>query len=202
MIRFSNPLSVLHALRGALVANRITRIVGILNGTTNYILTRMAEDGIDLGQALERAQALGFAEADPSADVSGLDVAHKLVILARHGLGTWVGLDTVEVEGIEAVSAQDVADARDRGAALKLVAEARLADDGPQLRVRPTLVPRNNPLSAVNDENNAVLVEGDFSGPLLFAGAGAGGRPTGSAVYADVVEIGRLHTPAPAVVRA
>ena len=187
-------IPVLHALRGALVANRISRVCGIVNGTTNFILTRMAKDDVAFEEALATAQELGFAEADPTADVSGLDAAQKLVILARHAFGCWLPARRVELEGIEHVTAQDVADAKRRGGALKLVAEARRLDDGEvTLRVGPTFVDAASPLFGIDDEMNAVLIEGDFAGPLLLAGRGAGARPTASAVYADLVEVARLR---------
>ncbi|HEY8485572.1 MAG TPA: homoserine dehydrogenase [Longimicrobiales bacterium] len=189
----AGAIPVLHALRGALVANRIDRVQGIVNGTTNYILTRMAEDGLDFESALRQAQELGFAEADPSADVSGLDSAHKLVILARHAFGRWSSLDDVTVCGITGVTREQLLDAAREGQALKLVAEARRVDGEIQLRVGPTLVPADSPLARIRNEMNAVLIEGDFAGPLVFMGAGAGAFPTGSAVYADLVEVALSH---------
>ncbi|HEX7090986.1 MAG TPA: homoserine dehydrogenase [Longimicrobiales bacterium] len=187
-------IPVLHALRNALVANRITRVRGILNGTTNYILTRMAEDRLPLADALAKAQQLGFAEADPSADVSGLDAAQKLVILARHAFGRWIPLDAARIDGIERLTPGDVDDARRRGNVVKLVAEAACGDGGSvTLRVGPVEVPGSDPLAQVRDEVNAVTLEGDFAGPLTFIGRGAGSRPTGSAVFADLVELALLH---------
>lgn len=187
-------IPILHALRGALVANEIRRIRGIVNGTTNYILTRMARDGTSLAEALERAQALGFAEADPSADLSGTDAAQKLIILARHAFGTWVPESTVARQGIEDVTTREIEDAARGGGSLKLVAEAALGDDGtPSLRVAPTVLDADDPLAGIHDEMNAVVVDGDFAGPLLFAGRGAGAGPTGSAVYADLVEVAGIR---------
>lgn len=187
-------IPVLHALRGAFAANRITRISGIVNGTTNFILTRMSRDDVTFDEALATAQSLGYAEADPTADISGLDAAQKLVILARHAFGRWVPVDRVALEGIEHVTARDVADAKRSAGALKLVAEARLLDNGElELSVGPAVVPAGSPLSGIDDEMNAVLIEGDFAGPILLAGRGAGARPTASAVYADLVEVARLR---------
>jgi len=187
-------IPVLHALRGALVANRLTRVRGILNGTCNYILTRMAEDRLPLADALARAQELGYAEADPSADVSGTDAAQKLVILARHAFGRWLPLDAVRVEGIEQITLGDVDDALRRGNVVKLIAEASRNDDGAiSLRVAPVEIPATDALAQVRDEVNAVTLEGDFAGPLTFIGRGAGSRPTGSAVFADLVELALLH---------
>lgn len=185
-------IPILHALRGALVANRIDRVRGIVNGTTNYILTRMAEDRLDLGAALADAQAKGFAEADPTADVSGLDAAQKLVILARHAFGRWPVLDRATVEGIGAVTPEAIEDAERRGRRIKLIAEAvRDGNDEPTLWVAPIELDRDEPLAAVQGVMNAIQVTGDFAGPLLFGGPGAGGRPTASAVVADIVELAR-----------
>jgi len=187
-------IPVLHALRGALVANRITRVRGILNGTCNYILTRMAEDRLPLEDALARAQELGYAEADPSADVSGMDAAQKLVILARHAFGRWLPVESVCVEGIEGLTLDAVDDALRRGCVIKLIAEATRDDDGVvSLRVAPVEIPATDALAQVRDEVNAVTLEGDFAGPLTFIGRGAGSRPTGSAVFADLVELALLH---------
>ena len=187
-------IPVLHALRGALVANRLTRVRGILNGTCNYILTRMAEDRLPLADALARAQELGYAEADPSADVSGADAAQKLVILARHAFGRWLPPEAVCVEGIEALTLDAVDDALRRGCVVRLIAEAvRDDDDSVSLRVAPVELPATDALAQVRDEVNAVTLEGDFAGPLTFIGRGAGSRPTGSAVFADLVELALLH---------
>ncbi|HEX6965534.1 MAG TPA: homoserine dehydrogenase [Gemmatimonadaceae bacterium] len=182
-------IPVLHAIRGALVGNRITRVCGIVNGTTNYILTRMAHDALSFADALAQAQALGFAEADPGDDLSGLDAAHKLVILVHQAMGRWVCVERVAREGIERVTASDIARARARGAVIKLVADAALEDGAaPRLRVGPTELPVDHPLAKVDGEQNAVLLESDFAGPLFFTGRGAGARPTGSAVYGDLIE--------------
>jgi homoserine dehydrogenase len=182
-------IPVLHAMRGALMGNRITRVCGIVNGTTNYILTRMTRDALSFSDALAQAQALGFAEADPHDDVSGQDAAHKLVILVHQATGRWVPVERVARDGIENVTSSDIAQARARGAVIKLVAEAMLEDGAaPRLRVGPTELPANHPLATVDGEQNAMLLESDFAGPLFFAGRGAGARPTGSAVYGDLAE--------------
>jgi homoserine dehydrogenase len=173
-------IPVIHTLRGTLKGNRITRIRGILNGTTNFMLTRMSAEGISFDEALREAQAKGFAEADPSADVSGLDTAQKLVILVRHAIGYWVPVECVEREGIENVRPEP-------GEVYKLIAEAVLTDGSLRLRVGPQKLAPSDPMAHVNDENNAVLIEGDFAGSLTFIGRGAGALPTGSAVYDDIV---------------
>ena len=173
-------IPLIHTLRGTLKGNRITRIRGILNGTTNFILTRMSADGMPFEDALREAQRRGFAEADPSADVSGLDAAQKLVILVRHAFGSWVPVECVERTGIEDVRPE-------RGEVFKLIAEAVLTDGSLRLRVSPQRLASTDPMAHVNDENNAVLIEGDFAGSLTFIGRGAGALPTGSAVYDDIV---------------
>ncbi|HSY80925.1 MAG TPA: homoserine dehydrogenase [Gemmatimonadaceae bacterium] len=173
-------IPLIHTLRGTLKGNRITRIRGILNGTTNFILTRMSTDGMSFDEALREAQRRGFAEADPSADISGLDAAQKLVILARHAFGYWVPVECVERTGIEDVRPE-------QGEVFKLIAEAVLTDGSLRLRVGPQRLASTDPMAHVNDENNAVLIEGDFAGSLTFIGRGAGALPTGSAVYDDIV---------------
>lgn len=173
-------IPLIHTLRGTLKGNRITRIRGILNGTTNFMLTRMSADGMSYDEALREAQQKGFAEADPGADVSGLDTAQKLVILVRHAFGYWVPVECVERMGIEEVRPE-------RGDIIKLIAEAALTDGSLRLRVGPQKLASSDPMAHVNDENNAVLIEGDFAGSLTFIGRGAGALPTGSAVYDDIV---------------
>jgi len=173
-------IPLIHTLQGTLKGNRITRIRGILNGTTNFMLTRMSADSMSFEEALREAQRRGFAEADPSADVSGLDAAQKLVILVRHAFGYWVPVECVERTGIENVRPE-------HGEVYKLIAEAVLADGSLRLRVSPQRLASSDPMAHVNDENNAVLIEGDFAGSLTFIGRGAGALPTGSAVYDDIV---------------
>jgi homoserine dehydrogenase len=185
-------IPLIHTLKGTLVGNRITRVAGILNGTTNFILTRMADDGVAFGAALADAQSRGFAEADPSADVSGLDAAQKLVILVRHAFGRWVPVECVERQGIERLTADDVIEARQAGDVIKLVAEAVLTEGSMRLSVAPRRLPGSHALAQVRDEYNAVQIEGDFAGSLTFIGRGAGGHPTGSAVYDDLVAAARM----------
>ena len=184
-------IPLIHTLRGTLVGNRITRVMGILNGTTNFILTRMGDDGVSFAAALADAQARGFAESDPSSDVSGLDAAQKLVILARHAFGRWVPVECVARSGIADLTPGDVLEARQNGEVIKLVAEAVLGDDSMRLSVAPRRLPANHALAHVRDEYNAVQIEGDFAGSLTFIGRGAGGHPTGSAVYDDLVATAR-----------
>lgn len=173
-------IPLIHTLRGTLVGNRVTRIRGILNGTTNFVLCRMADASLTFAEALGEAQRRGFAEADPSADVSGLDAAQKLVILVRHAFGQWVPVECVDREGIDGLQPE-------AGETYKLIAEAVLNDGSLRLRVGPQRVAPSDPMAHVKDENNAVLIEGDFAGSLTFIGRGAGALPTGSAVYDDIV---------------
>ncbi|WP_083521145.1 homoserine dehydrogenase [Alicyclobacillus kakegawensis] len=182
-------IPLIRPLKESLTANDITDLKGILNGTTNYILTRMTETRAEFADALREAQDLGYAEADPSSDVDGLDAARKLAILASIAFHTQVRLEDVEVEGIRSVSARDVQYAQELGAVIKLLATA--TDRGGQLalRVRPTLVPQDHPLASVSDSYNALFVRGDASGDLMFFGRGAGSLPTASAVVGDLIEV-------------
>lgn len=185
----AGAIPILNALRGPLVGNRVRAIAGVLNGTTNYILTRMAGDHLSLEDALAEAQARGYAEADPTADISGLDSARKLVILSRHAFGHWVKLEQVPVKGITDVTPEHLAHAAMHGGTVKLLGRARQLPDGTvEMSVEPSVVPASDPLGQVRNETNAVVLETDLAGPLVFMGAGAGGLPTASAVYADVVD--------------
>src|SRR5207302_6513742 len=180
---------VIQPLRESLAANRFHEVVGILNGTTNYILTKMAVEGWELGRALEDAQRLGFAEADPAADIEGDDAAAKLAILTTIAFGTEVHLDEVYREGIRRVSAQDIRFAEELGFVIKLLAIAREHGGKIEARVHPALLPRSHPLAAIGNELNAVFVRGDAVGEVMFVGRGAGGGPTASAVVADLIDI-------------
>lgn len=187
---------VVKGLREGASANAVRSLSGILNGTCNYILSTMESTGADFGETLAEAQELGFAEADPSFDIEGVDAAHKIAILAAIGFGTRPDFANVACEGIERVRADDIEQARSLGFVVRLVAMADCDTNGggaPRLlqRVRPCLVPRGHPLSAVTGPTNAVVAEGDFAGRLLFQGAGAGDGPTASAVVADIVDIAR-----------
>ncbi|MEO0984368.1 MAG: homoserine dehydrogenase [Cyanobacteria bacterium J06639_14] len=190
-------IPVIQPLKQALCVNRIHAVTGIVNGTTNYILTRMQSEGGDFGPILEDAQTLGYAEADPTADVDGLDAADKIAILASLAFGGRIKLSEVYCEGIRHVSAADIAYAERLGFVIKLLAIARrdtcpVSDevlDQLQLRVHPTLVPKHHPLASVNDVYNAILVEGDPIGQVMFFGPGAGAGPTASAVVSDILNI-------------
>jgi homoserine dehydrogenase len=175
-------------LRESLAGDRIRRVMGIVNGTTNYILTRMTEDGASFGDALADAQALGFAEPDPTADVEGFDAAAKAAIIASIAFGARVVAGDVYREGITSVTAADIASARDLGYVVKLLAIAEEIDGEIAVRVHPTMVPERHPLAAVRESFNAVFIEGDAVGELMFYGRGAGGAPTASAVLGDLVD--------------
>jgi homoserine dehydrogenase len=184
-------LPVIQLLKESLAANRIREITGILNGTTNYILTKMAEEGWEFGRALEDTQRRGFAEADPTDDVDGHDAAAKLAILATVAFHTPVRADAVYREGIRRVTPQDIQFAHELGFTVKLLAIAREEAGRVEARVHPTLVPRTHPLAAIRDEFNAVFVRGDAAGEVMVVGRGAGGQPTASAVVADLIDIAR-----------
>lgn len=184
-------IPIIKGLREGLVANRIESIYGILNGTSNYILTRMHQDELEFGQALKEAQAKGFAEADPTLDVGGGDAAHKLTILASIASSGFVSYQDLYVEGITSITKLDINFAKSFGYTIKLLAIYRLMDGRLDLRVHPTLVPNTHLLAAVSNELNAVFVKGDFVGNTMFYGPGAGERPTGSAIVSDLVDLSR-----------
>ena len=200
-------IPVIQPLKHSLSANRINRILGIVNGTTNYILTEMAAEGSDFADVLAEAQQLGYAEADPTADVDGFDAADKIVILAETAFGEQVELEYVHREGIGKVSALDIGYAERLGFAIKLLAIAQdspATPDSLEVRVHPTLVPKDHPLASINGVNNAILVEGEPIGQVMFFGPGAGGGATASAVVSDIMNIagilqtcGRTETPHP-----
>lgn len=189
----AGAIPLLRPLGDSLAGDRVRRVMGIVNGTTNYILTRMDEEGADYAEVLADAQALGYAEADPTADVAGHDAAAKAAILASLAFHTRVTLDDVSCEGIEHVTAEDVAAARELGFVIKLLAIADMTADGTGIcvRVHPTMVPRTHPLAAVRGAFNAVFVEADAAGQVMFYGQGAGGEPTASAVLGDLVTAAR-----------
>ncbi|MHB8834928.1 MAG: homoserine dehydrogenase [Candidatus Methylomirabilia bacterium] len=184
-------IPIIRGLREGLAANRIQSMHGIINGTTNYILSRMTDEGLEYASVLKKAQELGFAEADPTLDVEGHDAAHKLAILASLAFGTRVRLDQVHTEGIGRVTKVDIAYARELGYVIKLLAIAKDAGGAIEVRVHPTLVPARFLLATVGGAFNAVYVRGDAVGPTLFYGLGAGSLPTASAVVADVMEMAR-----------
>jgi homoserine dehydrogenase len=185
-------IPVVRPLRESLLGEPVERVIGIVNGTTNYILTRMTESGADYSEALAEAQALGYAEADPTADVEGLDAAAKIAIVATIAFGAEVTGADVSTEGITGITATDIAFASRRGLVVKLVAIAERLDgpDGVEIsaRVHPVLVPHHHPLASVRDSFNAVFIQGAAVGDLMFYGRGAGGAPTASAVLGDLVD--------------
>ncbi|ERN41797.1 Homoserine dehydrogenase [Rubidibacter lacunae KORDI 51-2] len=187
-------IPTIQPLKHALSVNRIRRVLGIVNGTTNYILTRMATEGADFAEVLADAQRLGYAEADPTADVDGLDAADKIAILAAIAFSDRVKLDDIHCEGIRQIGATDIGYAERLGFAIKLLAIAQREagntnDDALQVRVHPTLVPREHPLASINGVNNAIFIEGDPIGEVMLFGPGAGAGPTASAVVADLVSL-------------
>jgi len=184
-------IPVIKALREGLAGNRIFRVAGILNGTCNYILTVMREEGKDFADVLADAQALGYAEADPSFDIDGVDAAHKLAILAALAFGRRVDFGAVHIEGIRRISALDISFAEELGYRIKLLGIAREISGGVEVRVHPAMVPKGALLAAVEGVFNAVLVEGDFAGTIFLQGRGAGAGPTASAVVADLIDLSR-----------
>ncbi len=187
-------IPVIKALREGLAANRILSVAGILNGTCNYILTRMTNEGSDFAAVLADAQRLGYAEVDPSFDIDGVDAAHKLAILAALAFGRPVAFDAVHVEGIRGVSALDIGFAGELGYRIKLLGIARATDGGVAARVHPCLVPVAAPLARVDGVFNAVVIEGDTVGRVMLEGRGAGAGPTASAVVADLIDLARGRT--------
>ncbi|MDH6169900.1 homoserine dehydrogenase [Variovorax boronicumulans] len=185
-------IPIIKALREGLVANRIEWVAGIINGTTNFILSKMRDEGLDFAAALAEAQALGYAEADPAFDIEGIDAAHKLTLLAANAFGTPVRFADVQVEGITALQGVDVACAEQLGYRIKLLGIARRREEGVELRVQPALVPAAHLMAHVNGSMNAVMVKGDASGVTMYYGAGAGSEQTASAVIADLVDVTRL----------
>lgn len=184
-------IPIVKALREGLAANKISRVYGILNGTSNYILTAMRLYGREFGDVLAEAQALGYAEADPSFDVDGVDAAHKLSILASVAFGCEVDFGSVHMEGIRHVSLTDIKFAEELGYRIKLLGIARRNELGIEQRVHPCMVPLEDPIAHVDDVFNAVVVDGDFVDTTMYEGRGAGAGPTASAVVADLVDIAR-----------
>ncbi|MGD0558871.1 MAG: homoserine dehydrogenase [Streptosporangiaceae bacterium] len=184
-------IPLLRPLRESLAGDRVRRVLGIVNGTTNFILDQMDSAGADFTETLEEAQSLGYAEADPTADVEGFDAAAKAAILARLAFHTEVTAADVYREGITEVSAADIASARGLGRVVKLLAICERSDRGVSVRVHPAMIPRTHPLASVGGAYNAVFVEADSAGSLMFYGAGAGGTPTASAVLGDIVAVAR-----------
>lgn len=184
-------IPVIKGLREGLAANRVERLLAILNGTCNFVLSLMEDEGASFADAVKQAQDVGFAEADPTTDIGGFDAAHKLAILASIAFGTRVNLDAVDITGIESVTAEDIAAAKELGYRIKLIAVAERQNGGCIQRVQPALVPLGHPLALVTGPGNAIHLEGDFVGAVEFGGPGAGEGPTASAVVADLVDIAR-----------
>jgi homoserine dehydrogenase len=184
-------IPIIRAMREGLAANRIREIYGIINGTCNYILSRMANEGKGYAEVLAEAQEAGLAESDPSFDVDGIDSAHKLAILVWLATGMYASPKDIFVEGIRDIPALDIAYAREFGYVIKLLSIAKEKVDGVEVRVHPTMIPADHLLATVGGSNNAIYVKGDFIGSAMFYGQGAGMRPTASAVVSDVIEIAR-----------
>ena len=187
-------IPIIKALREGLTANRIDWVAGIINGTTNFILSEMRAKGLDFGVALKQAQVLGYAEADPTFDIEGVDAAHKATIMSAIAFGIPVQFDKAHVEGITGLQAVDIRYAEQLGYRIKLLGITRRRDSGIELRVHPTLIPSTRLIANVEGAMNAVVVQGDAVGTTLYYGKGAGSEPTASAVIADLVDITRLHT--------
>jgi homoserine dehydrogenase len=190
-------IPIIKALREGLTANRIEWLAGIINGTSNFILTEMRDKGAAFDDVLKEAQRLGYAEADPTFDIEGIDAAHKLTILSAIAFGIPMQFDRAYTEGISKLTREDVQYAEELGYRIKLLGIARRAENGIELRVHPTLIPERRLIANVDGAMNAILVKGDAVGPTLYYGAGAGAEPTASAVIADLVDVTRLHTADP-----
>ena len=190
-------IPIIKALREGLAGNRVEWLAGIINGTGNFILTEMRDNGSDFGDVLAEAQRLGYAEADPTFDVEGIDAAHKLTILASIAFGIPLQFEACYTEGITKITREDVVFAEELGYRIKHLGVARCTEAGVELRVHPTLIPERRLIANVDGVMNAVLVKGDAVGPTLYYGAGAGAEPTASAVVADVVDVVRTLTSDP-----
>ena len=186
-------IPIIKALREGLTANRIEWVAGIINGTTNFILSEMRDKALSFEEALSQAQALGYAEADPTFDIEGVDAAHKITLIASLAFGMPVNFQAAHIEGISKLSSQDIAYAEQLGYRIKLVGLTRRRENGVELRVHPTLIPSRQLLANVEGAMNAVLVKGDAVGQTLYYGKGAGSEPTASAVIADLVDLARLN---------
>ena len=190
-------IPIIKALREGLSANRIEWIAGIINGTTNFILSEMRDKGLPFDAVLKEAQQLGYAEADPTFDIEGVDAAHKLTLMSAIAFGTPVHFDKVHIEGISKLEAADIKYAEQLGYRIKLLGITKRTAEGVELRVHPTLIPAKRLIANVEGAMNAVLVKGDAVGPTLYYGKGAGAEPTASAIIADLVDVTRMHTADP-----
>ena len=186
-------IPIVKTLRESLLGNTVTRVYGILNGTSNYILTRMQREGLPFGEVLAEAQALGYAEADPTFDVDGQDAAHKLTLLAALAFGVRPNFDAVHLEGIRGITPADFQAADELGYRIKLLAVAAKKGSGIEARVSPTMMPKSSALASGDGVLNCVAVDGDFVGQIILVGPGAGSRPTASAVASDIIDIARGH---------
>lgn len=184
-------IPIIKTLREGLAGNRVGKVFGILNGTCNYILTKMGNEGRSFADVLKEAQALGYAEADPEFDVGGFDTAHKLAVLTALAFGSEVNLKAIDIEGIEAITLADIRNASELGYKIKLLGVAVAHEEGIEQRVHPTLVPKGSPVADTDGVFNAVVVKGDFVGDLMLEGRGAGAHPTASAVVSDIIDIAR-----------
>jgi homoserine dehydrogenase len=184
-------IPVIKALRESLTGNTVSRVYGIMNGTCNYILTRMEKEGLSFADCLKEAQRLGYAEADPTFDIEGNDTAHKLAILTTLAFGTQIAADEIYLEGISNISIEDIHAAADLGYRIKLLGVAQLTDSGIEQRVHPTMVPHDSVIAQVDGVTNAVAIESDILGELLMVGPGAGGNATASAVLGDIADIAK-----------
>lgn len=187
-------IPIIRPLKQCLAANKITEVMGIVNGTTNYMLTKMTQEHVDFADVLKEAQAKGYAEADPTADVGGWDAARKIAILSSIAFGTRVSLSDVYVEGITEITLQDIEYASELNYVIKLLAIAKEDEQGIDVRVHPAFIPSDHPLATVNDVYNAIYVKGDAVGETMFYGRGAGQMPTASAVTADIIDVARNIT--------
>lgn len=184
-------IPIIRPLKQCLAGNNITEIMGIINGTTNFILTKMKEEGMDFKEALQLATDLGYAEADPTADIEGYDAGRKIAIMASIAFHTPVTFNDVFTEGITKITAKDMRYAKELGCTIKLLGIAKNTENGIEVKVHPTLIPEHHPLAAVNDAFNAVFVHGDAVDDTMFYGRGAGALPTGSAVVGDIMDVAR-----------
>ena len=187
----AGAIPIIKVMKEGLVANRIKAVYGIINGTSNYILTKMTDENVEFSDALKEAQKLGYAEADPTLDIEGIDTAHKLTILASLAYGIPLSDKSIYVEGITGISSQDIAFASELGYKVKLLAIAKESNGEIELRVHPTMLPKEYLIAKVDGPFNAIYVDGDVAGSTLYYGRGAGSVPTGSAVVSDIVDIAR-----------
>jgi homoserine dehydrogenase len=190
-------IPIIKALREGLTANRIEWIAGIINGTSNFILSEMRDKGLDFDTVLKQAQKLGYAEVDPTFDIEGIDAAHKITIMAAIAFGIPMQFDKVYTEGITKLTGEDIRYAEELGYRIKLLGITKRNTKGIELRVHPTLIPSQRLIANVEGVMNAIVVKGDAVGPTLYYGAGAGAEPTASSVVADLVDVTRMHTADP-----